>query len=140
MRSRRYTIPLLTALLTLLLGVTTPALAQEQAETKKGASIAFESLNHDFGTLTQGGEKVSYDFVFTNDGDAPLVITRTTTSCRCISIKTPKRPIKPGEKGSISVTFDPHDEGVTNKAIDIYANIRGTKLTLFVRGEVVREK
>ncbi len=100
------------------------------------AKMRFDHLSHNFGTLEQGGEKVTHLFEFTNQGEAPLVITRTTSSCRCISVKAPKRPVRSGEKGAIEVTYDPKDVGVFNKGIDIYANIEGGFITLFVTGEV----
>lgn len=108
-----------------------------QTDSKsESAGIEFESLSHNFGVMSQGGEKVVYEFAFTNQSDGPLIITRTTNSCRCISVVAPKRPIKPGQKGVIRVTFDPKDRGVFNKAIDIYANIPGERVTLLVTGEV----
>ena len=121
---------MLTILLLTLFGVIG---AKERSE---GAEITFEHLNHDFGTLKHGGDKVTHLFEFTNTGTAPLIITRTTTSCRCISIKYPKRPVKAGQKGTIEVTYDPTDAGVFNKGIDIHANIEGGTLTLFVKGVV----
>lgn len=127
-------------LIVFILAASTSYVAKADNEDIQGARILFERLNHNFGTLTQGSQKVSYDFHFTNEGDAPLIITRTTTSCRCITIKSPKRPIRPGEKGVLSVTFDPRDVGVTNKAIDVHANIPGGKITLFIRGEVTDKK
>lgn len=102
----------------------------------KSAEIEFERLNYDFGTMALGGEKVSYEFRFTNTSKAPLIVTRTTNSCRCISVLTPKRPIKPGQQGVVKVTFDPNDKGVFNKAIDVYANIPGGRVTLLVTGVV----
>lgn len=102
----------------------------------KSAEIEFERLNYDFGTMELGGEKVSYEFRFTNTSEAPLIVTRTTNSCRCISVVTPKRPIKPGQQGVVKVTFDPNDKGVFNKAIDVYANIPGGRVTLLVTGVV----
>ena len=107
--------------------------AKKQLE---GAEITFEQLSHNFGTLQQRGEKVTHLFEFTNTGTAPLIITRATTSCRCISVKHPKRPVKAGQKGVIEVTYDPKDVGVFNKGIDIHANISGGTITLFVTGVV----
>ncbi len=100
------------------------------------AVMTFSHLSYNFGTLEQGGDKVTHLFEFTNEGEAPLVITRTTSSCRCISIKAPKRPVRSGDKGVIEVSYDPKDVGVFNKGIDIHANIEGGYITLFVTGEV----
>lgn len=103
---------------------------------KAVAEVTFEQLSHNFGTLAEGGEKVTHLFEFTNTSEAPLLITRTKTSCRCITIKHPKRPIKSGDKGAIEVTYDPKDVGVFNKGIEVHANIEGGYVTLFVTGEV----
>ena len=124
---------LLTLLLLTLLNLLQP-------QTKNGATMEFVELNYNFGTLEQGSEKVTHEFDFTNEGIAPLIITRATTSCRCIQITTPKRPVRKGESGKIIVTYDPKDVGVFNKAIDLHANISGGVLTLFVSGEVVKAK
>ena len=101
-----------------------------------GAEITFEELSHNFGSLDRGGEKVSHLFEFVNTGTAPLVITRAKTSCRCITIKHPKRPVMAGDKGTVEVIYDPKDVGVFNKSIEIHANIEGGYVTLFVTGEV----
>lgn len=121
---------ILTLFLLTLLGVIG---AKNKSE---GAEITFEHLNHNFGSLPHKGEKVTHFFEFVNTGSAPLIITRATTSCRCISIKHPKRPVKAGEKGVVAVTYDPKDVGIFNKSIDLHANIPGGTITLFVTGVV----
>lgn len=105
-------------------------------EEKKGPQMTFEVVNFDFGTLEQGGQEVAFDFEFTNDGTAPLIITQAKNSCRCIAVEFPKRPVRVGEGGTVRVTFDPKDKGVFNKAIEIHSNIPGGYITLFVTGEV----
>lgn len=111
-----------------------------QPQTKDGAEMELESISYNFGTLEQGSQKVTHEFEFTNSGIAPLVITKATTSCRCVSVNTPKRPVRTGEKSKIIVTFDPKDVGVFNKTIELHANIPGGILTLLVTGEVVGVK
>lgn len=126
----------LTTILSLIL-LSLPLLgAEPQSNTPQGPKMTFERVNYDFGLLEQRGEKVTFDFEFTNDGTAPLIITRAKNSCRCISVEHPKRPVKAGEGGVIRVTFDPKDKGVFNKAIEINGNIPGGHITLFVTGEV----
>lgn len=121
-------------LVALLLGLTAAVAQTDGNEPQEG--VVFERLHHDFGVMNQGGERVSYEFRFTNHSEAPLIITRTTNSCRCISVSSPKRPVGPGESGSVKVTFDPKDRGVFNKSIEVFANIPGGRVTLLVSGEV----
>lgn len=112
------------------------ASASGQSDTPQGPQMRLEVASHDFGTMQQGGEKVSFDFEFTNDGTAPLIITNAKNSCRCISVTYPKRPVKAGDKGVVKVTFDPKDKGVFHKAVEIHGNLTGGHLTLIVKGEV----
>lgn len=107
-------------------------------QTKKSqrSDITFEHLNHNFGTLPRGGEEVTHLFEFTNNSTAPLIITRATTSCRCITVKYPKRPVAAGSTSHIEVSYDPKDAGAFNKTIDIHANIHGGIVTLLVTGIV----
>lgn len=127
----------LATITTLLLLTLTGAYAHKGGgDQERGPKMSFEVVNFDFGSLEQGGEEVSFDFHFTNDGTAPLIITRAKNSCRCIGVEFPKRPVRAGEGGTVRVTFDPKDKGVFNKAIEIHANIPGGYITLFVTGEV----
>lgn len=120
---------ILTILLLTFLGVI-------KANNKGKAEIRFEQSSHNFGTMNQGDAEVTFAFEFTNEGSAPLLITRTSTTCRCVKVVAPKRPIKTGQKGTIEVTFDPKDKGVFNKTIEVHANIPGKTITLLISGEV----
>ncbi len=118
-------------------GVVVPqrALCQTPAQ-QSGARMTFEVVSHDFGVFVKGGESKSFDFEFTNTGDAPLVLVRAKSSCRCIEVEFPKRPVAPGSKGKVVVRYVPKDAGVFNKGIELFANIPGGSLTLFVKGNV----
>ena len=48
---------------------------------QKGAFISFEKEVHDFGKIKEGDGKVEYKFMFTNTGDAPLIINNVKASC-----------------------------------------------------------
>ncbi|MBR1958681.1 MAG: DUF1573 domain-containing protein [Tidjanibacter sp.] len=113
------------------------AFGQADAPTKEGPQMTFVGpMSHDFGEFRKGGESRSHTFEFVNDGTAPLVVVKASSSCRCISVKYPRRPVKSGEKGSVVITYDPKDEGVFNKGVHIQSNIAGGTLTLFVKGVV----
>ncbi len=106
---------------------------------EKVARLTFDKTNHDFGTLKFKGEPVTYDFSFTNTGTAPLVIIRTETSCRCLTVKSPKKPVAAGESGVISVTYTPDTyTGRFYNSIDVFSNGADRMLTLFVEGETIK--
>ncbi|PLX10082.1 MAG: hypothetical protein C0598_11185 [Marinilabiliales bacterium] len=99
--------------------------------------MTFEQVEHDFGKIIQG-EKVSYNFKFTNTGKSALLISRVSTTCGCTVGEYPKIPVKSGETEYIEVTFDSkHKSGFQNKAITILANTQPNKTTLRVKGQVV---
>lgn len=92
--------------------------------------ITFEKTKHDFGNVIQG-EKVVYNFAFTNTGKSDLLISTVSTSCGCTVGKYPKTPIKPGDKGSIEVVFDTKGrKGFQTKNITVMANTNPSKTTL----------
>lgn len=113
-----------------------PMSGQEQKDDAPKPQLVLDHLSHDFGTLAKGSNKQTHIFTATNKGDAPLVITRTKNSCRCITITTPKRPIAPGASAPITVTFNPTEKGVFNKGVELHTNHPASNLTIFVNGVV----
>ncbi len=77
-----------------------PALAQ-------GAKprAVFKETTHDFGKVKQG-DVVSHEFVFKNEGNAPLVIEKVETTCGCTAALASEKTIGPGKEGRIKATFD----------------------------------
>src|SRR6476469_1721223 len=68
-------------------------------------AMKFEKETHDFGKV-KAGDKVTYEFKFTNTGKSPLIIKDAIATCGCTKPEWPKTPIKPGEDGAIKVTFN----------------------------------
>lgn len=102
--------------------------------------IAFDTREHRFGQIQEKGGKVSFDFTFTNKGDAPLIIRYVETSCGCTASKWDKRPIPPGGSGTISVSFNPRFRpGHFSKKIVVYTNATPPNHVLKITGEVVEE-
>ena len=65
-------------------------------QLKDAPKIQFENLVYDFGTINQG-DKIEYDFVFSNTGKNDLIIRKTKGSCGC-TVGTPeKSTLKSGE-------------------------------------------
>jgi len=71
----------------------------------KGPKIVFKAEKWDFGKIKQGAEP-SYEFVFTNGGDAVLNILNVETSCGCTAILVSNKKVDPGKTGKIKVTFN----------------------------------
>ena len=55
----------------------------------KKAVITFEKTVIDYGTVDKGANGVR-DFVFTNTGDAPLIISNVKSTCGCTIPKKPE--------------------------------------------------
>ncbi len=71
----------------------------------KEARAKFKEETWDFGKVKQG-EVLSHEFVFTNEGDGPLVIERVATSCGCTAALASEDRIAPGKEGRIKASFD----------------------------------
>jgi hypothetical protein len=70
----------------------------------KGPKIVFKAETWDFGKVKQGNE-LSHDFVFSNEGDAPLNVKGVETSCGCTAALVTAKKVEPGKSGKIKVTF-----------------------------------
>lgn len=99
--------------------------------------MEFERDIHDFGKLI-AGEKAVYSFKFTNVGKADLVISQVNSSCGCTVPRFPKEAIKPGESGSIKVTFDSSGrKGIQNKGITIVSNCQPNNILIRIKAQVI---
>lgn len=103
------------------------------------AKISFATKTHDFGTIQEKDGDVTAKFVFTNQGDTPLLITRTTATCGCTTPEHPKKPLRPGEQGEIVVTYHAKGRpGPFDKSIYVFSNdAKNEKVLLTITGNVV---
>ena len=101
----------------------------------KTAKITFKSDTVDYGEIEKGsdGNRV---FEFTNTGDAPLIISKVSSSCGCTIPKSPKDPILPGKTGEIQVKYDTNRVGAIRKAITVISNADTPTIVLKIKGEV----
>lgn len=99
--------------------------------------IDFEEEEHDFGKIVQG-EKVSYDFKFTNAGKGNLIISNASASCGCTVADFPKEPIPPGKGGKITVEFNSEGKsGYTEKTITVVTNCEPNTKILKIKVDIV---
>jgi hypothetical protein len=108
-----------------------------QSQKANMPEIQFDELSYDFGKVIQG-EILSYTFHFKNVGKSNLVISGADASCGCTTSSPPKAPIKPKEKGEITITFDSkHKSGDVISYLAITANTYPAQTILTVRANVV---
>ncbi len=100
----------------------------------------FAETSFDFGSVQHSLPKIEHRFHFTNDGDEPLVITRTLTSCNCVKVSYDKKPIPPNGKGFIDVIYEVNkkEAGIFYKTIEIYSNSPEKRNILVIRGNAVK--
>lgn len=102
------------------------------------AEIKFNETSHDFGSFPENAPKVTCKFKFTNTGNGPLVIHQAIASCGCTVPQYPKEPIKPGESGEITVTYNGAGKfpGHFRKSITLRTNAKQEVVRLYVEGEM----
>lgn len=98
----------------------------------------FEKTTIDYGTIKQGSDGYR-TFVFTNAGNAPIIVSQVTSSCGCTIPEKPKEPIMPGEKGSLKVHYDTNRVGPFQKNIRITSNAKPTVVEVHIKGLVVKK-
>ena len=112
---------------------------QTESSAGKGgvAEITFNSIEHDFGKITEG-EKVACVFSYENTGTGDLVIASATTSCGCTVPEFDNKPIPPGKKGIMEVVFDSSGrEGMQTKTITVRSNAAKQVMILKITAEVI---
>lgn len=102
----------------------------------KVAKIEFKSETIDYGTVEKGADGVRV-FEFTNTGNAPLIISKASSTCGCTVPKKPEGPIMPGESGKIEVKYDTQRNGPIRKTITVISNADTPTVALKIKGEVV---
>lgn len=83
-----------------------PIYGQQTAEPR--ANLKFDVDTADFGTVYEG-DSFTYEFWFTNVGDADLEIRQAWPACGCTHPTYTKGAIRPGQRGFIRVVF--HSKG-----------------------------
>lgn len=117
--------------LTLMLSV----FAVVNAQTA-GPVATWEATTIDYGTITQG-DNGQREFVLTNTGNAPLIISNATGSCGCTVPQWPKEPILPGQKATIKVNYDTNRTGSFTKTVTVVSNAPNNTDVLQIKGNVL---
>jgi len=117
-----------------------PCEAKKDKKSGEG-KILFTTTQHNFGTIKEQGGPAKVEFEFVNQGNGNLIIADVTAQCGCTRPEFPKKPIAPGAKGKIKVTFNPIGRpGSFTKTINVYTTGKPKKTTLKIKGTVIPGK
>jgi hypothetical protein len=122
---------------TLLLTVLSFAIATANAQT---GQIVFETTSHNFGSnIPEKGGDVTYRFMFTNTGDAPVTIQKVNASCGCTTPGWIKEPVAPGQQGYVDAKYSPNGRpGAFTKSLTVTSTGEPKMLSLTISGNVVK--
>lgn len=106
------------------------------------AEIKFDKVTQDLGTFSEEKPVKSAEFTFTNVGNQPLVINQVVASCGCTVPRYDKKPIAPGQKGTITVTYNGTGKfpGHFKKSITVRTNGKTELTRLYVEGVMTEKK
>lgn len=109
-------------------------------DAEKMPVIEFEKTAYDFGEVIEG-ERLTYAFKFKNTGKSNLIIYSSEATCGCTTSQPPKAPVRPGESGEITVTFDSKGQkGNVQKRILVGANTYPAETILTISANVTSSK
>lgn len=109
-----------------------------QVSTWAQPVATFKEATYDFGTIKESKGPVKHTFEFTNTGDKPLIIVDAVASCGCTRPSFTAKPVKPGKKGKIEVTFSPIGRnGTFRKTIKVKTNSVNKIESLVITGTII---
>lgn len=104
------------------------------------AEIAFAETKHNFGEIEESAGPVSHTFQFKNTGKTPLILYAVNASCGCTTPTWTRKPVAPGQTGSIKVTYNPLNRpGAFSKSITVNSNASKTE-TIHITGHVLQKE
>lgn len=82
---------------------------------------------------------LTHSFPFVNEGDEPLIVFETSTSCPCVTVRKPSSPVAPGGTGEIVVTFDGSRSmrGRFQQLVRVTTSASGSPVKLYIYGELL---
>jgi hypothetical protein len=109
---------------------------------QNSSSIHFESPSHNFGNTNEEDGILHHDFLFTNTGVDPLMVTNVGASGGILVAGWTKYPVMPGDSGIVSVGYDPINKpGKFNRSITVSSTGNPPSVILRLLGDInPREK
>ncbi len=123
----------------LALGLFNAAPVELEKNDSKIAIIKFKTEVIDYGTVEQNSDGTRI-FTFTNEGNAPLMITKVKTTCGCTVPNYSKAPIMPGDSGELEIRYNTKKTGAFTKTVTVMSNAEGGNKILKIKGNIVAAK
>jgi hypothetical protein len=106
----------------LLIAIATAMGAHAQAvPAAHGPRISFDKELNDFDTIPRGGDG-RCEFVLTNTGDEPLIVSNFQSSCGCLVPWYEKEPVFPGKTTILKARYDTNRVGPFQKSLTLTTN------------------
>lgn len=101
-------------------------------------SVRFTPTRFDLGQVPERRGIVCREFSVENTGSAPLLLLKTETACSCTKVLYSKKPLLPGQKALLKVSYDPRKQnGAFLKAIKVFVNTTDRPYIITIKGVVV---
>jgi hypothetical protein len=113
----------------------TPAKASTEVKAAAASGITWKEDNFNFGDIAKG-TPVSHEFTFKNTTKQTILVTNVKASCGCTATNYTKTPIKPGETGSVTATYNAASPGSFSKTVTVTTNDTEVNKVLTIRGKV----
>lgn len=99
------------------------------AMLEDGESVfRFDAKEVNVGTLSEDNEPADFAFSFTNTSGRTVTITKLRTACDCTDAIADKYTLGPGERGRISVRYNPENQaGKLFSRIFVYTDLSETR-------------
>lgn len=101
--------------------------------------VKFDEMLLDIGTFPKDSSVRHCVFKFKNQSREKLYFYKASPDCPCVSVELPKKPVPPGSRGEIHVTYDGRNKEVGEMRHWIYfhTNIEPKSFRLRISGVMV---
>lgn len=110
-----------------------------EVKEQKPTGLTFKEDSFNFGDIEKG-KPATHEFTFKNTSDQTILITNVKASCGCTTPSWTKTPIKPGESGNVTATYNAAHVGPFTKTVTVTANDTDQNKILTIKGKVVGEE
>ncbi|WP_294820843.1 DUF1573 domain-containing protein [uncultured Flavobacterium sp.] len=112
------------------------ATVSEAPKNMTPSGITWNDDSHTFGDIEKG-KPVSHEFNFKNTTKQTVLITNVKAQCGCTATNYTKTPIKPGETGVVTATYNAANAGSFSKTVTVTTNDSDVNKILTIKGKVI---